>query len=117
MPRLEHAHAGQKGVGLREPSLTQPPLSKVPVQASLGRGFDFDCQPMSNCPPPVGFDQRILTAMPDKTTGPRSGNSATSERLPPMALTVLRSVDSSRSLRFSSRIILSCVILSFLVLA
>ena len=39
--------------------------------------------------------------MPDNTTGARSGNSATSDRFPPIALSVFRSVDSSRSLRFS----------------
>ena len=42
-------------------------------------------------------------AMPVSSTGGRSGNLATSERLPPMASTVLRSVDNRRSLRCSSR--------------
>jgi Branched-chain amino acid transport system / permease component len=47
--------------------------------------------------------------IPDSTTGGRSGNSATSDRLPPMASTVFRSVDSRRSLRFSRRETLSWV--------
>ena len=43
------------------------------------------------------------SAMPDSSTGGRSGNLAIRERLPPMASTVFRSVESSRSLRCSSR--------------
>lgn len=49
-------------------------------------------------------------AMPERTTGARSGNSATSDRFPPMARTVFQSVDSNWSLRFSSRETLSWVI-------
>ena len=41
--------------------------------------------------------------MPASSTGGRSGKRAISERLPPIASTVLRNVDSRRSLRFSSR--------------
>ena len=44
-----------------------------------------------------------MAAMPDNRTGSRSGNSATRERLPPMASTYLRRVESIRSLRLSSR--------------
>ena len=58
----------------------------------------------------VGFGLGSSSAMPDRTTGARSGNSATSERFPPMASTVFRSVDSKRSLRFSRRETLSWVI-------
>ena len=43
------------------------------------------------------------SAMPASSTGGRSGKRAISDRLPPIASTVLRSVDSSRSLRCSSR--------------
>ena len=51
--------------------------------------------------------------MPESTTtSARSGNSARSDRLPPIALTVFRSVESNRSLRFSSLETLSWVILS-----
>lgn len=41
--------------------------------------------------------------MPDSSTGGRSGNRAISERLPPIASTVRRNVDSNTSLRCSSR--------------
>ena len=57
----------------------------------------------------VGFDLGLSSAMPDRTTGARSGNSATSERLPPIASTVFRRVDSKGSLRFSRRETLSWV--------
>ena len=46
----------------------------------------------------------------ERRTGERSGNWATMRTSPPMALTVFRSVESSRSLRFSSRETLSWVI-------
>src|SRR6185436_15834877 len=62
------------------------------------------------------FALRFSSAIPDSTTGARSGNSATSDRFPPITSTVFRSVDSSRSLRFSSRDTLSCVIPSFLAI-
>ena len=39
------------------------------------------------------------SAMPESSTGGRSGNLAMSDRLPPMASTVLRSVESRRSLK------------------
>ena len=45
--------------------------------------------------------------MPASSTGGRSGKRAISDRLPPIASTVLRSVDSKRSLRCSSREIAS----------
>lgn len=41
--------------------------------------------------------------IPNSTTGSRSGNSATRERLPPIASTDFRRVESKRSLRFSRR--------------
>ena len=47
--------------------------------------------------------RELLSAMPDSSTGSRSGNVAISEKVPPTVLTVLRSVESSRSLRCSSR--------------
>ena len=56
------------------------------------------------------------SAIPDSTTGAQSGNSATSDRVPPIASTVFRSVDNSRLLRFSSRETLSWVIPSFLAM-
>lgn len=53
-------------------------------------------------------------AMPESTTGARSGNLATSDRLPRIAWTVFRHVEGNRSLRFSSLETLFCVILSCL---
>ena len=41
--------------------------------------------------------------MPDNSTGGRSGNRATRDRLPPIASIVLRNVESNRSVRCSSR--------------
>ena len=52
----------------------------------------------------ISHQSRVsCSVMPTISTGGRSGKRTTSVRLPPIASTVLRSVDSRRSLRFSSR--------------
>jgi hypothetical protein len=52
--------------------------------------------------------------MPERTTGSLSGNSATRDRLPPIASTVFLKVESRRSLRCSRRETLSWVMPSSL---
>src|SRR5579871_2336903 len=64
----------------------------------------------------AGFGFGSSPAMPERTTGAQSGNSAISERFPPIASTVLRSVDSKRSVRFSRRETLSWVTPSVLAI-
>ena len=70
---------------------TKPWLRRRPDSTDRRRGSD-------RCQSPVS-----RPAIPESSTGGWSGNRAMSERLPPIASTVLRNVDSNRSLRCSSR--------------
>ena len=84
-----------------------------PLVWADGRGVGGDGQAAAWQVPLESPDGRVYllytqsrdsrSAIPESSTGGRSGNVAISERLPPMASTVLRSVESSRSLRCSSR--------------
>ena len=62
----------------------------------------------------VGLGSGGSSLIPDKTTGSRSGNSATSESCPPIASTWPRRVEIRRSLRFSPIETPSCPIRGYL---